>query len=166
MALKDYGIHPLQIKELVVRPVLEDIGLGGETAINLVTGTAMAESHLNAIRQKLNSGVLTGTARSLWQIEPITAKDMMERVSPRNKERHTIITTKYMTGQSLNDQLLTNMALAAIICRLKYLSSPKPMCKNSASEMAVYHEVIYNAGGAAKASVNTPIFQEAINLTK
>lgn len=162
--MSDYGLNPEQIKYLIVKPALTAIGLGGTTAINLVTGTALAESRLSAIRQITNSSVLTGTARGLWQIEPITAKDMMDRILPRNKNRVKIVKS-YMTDQPLNDQLMSNLMLGAIICRLKYLSSPKPMVRNDAALMANYHKQIYNTAiGAADADKNVIHFKTAMEL--
>lgn len=159
-----YGLNPKQIKYLIVKPVLTAIGLGGVSAINLITGTALAESKLAAIRQITSTSVLTGTARGLWQIEPITAKDMMDRILPRNKNRKHIVET-YMSQQPLNDQLVSNLALGAIICRLKYLSSPKPMVKNDAALMSEYHKFIYNTSiGKADSDVNVVHFQTAIDL--
>lgn len=160
-----FGLNLVQVKELVVRPVLTKLNLGGETAVNLVFGTALVETHLSWIRQYLSrKDVLNGTGRGLWQLEPATIdwlyNDLMAR--PKHNARLRIIKSLYMTGENLHQQMITNMSLGAIFCRFKYLSSSSPMCKNNANDMYEYHKRIYNAGGAAT-DKNIAIFQTAID---
>ncbi|XQZ98796.1 hypothetical protein ACOZ4Y_02380 [Komagataeibacter rhaeticus] len=63
------GLDLTQFKLGIVAPALDMIGLGGAAAINLLTGTALAESGLTYVQQ--NGG---GPALGLWQMEPCTAR--------------------------------------------------------------------------------------------
>ncbi|MFT9325008.1 MAG: hypothetical protein ABF537_12850, partial [Acetobacter sp.] len=59
------GLDLAQFKALLVSPVLGQLELGGNAAVNLLTGTALVESGLVWLRQ--NGG---GPALGLWQMEP------------------------------------------------------------------------------------------------
>lgn len=169
MATNEYGLNLVQLKYLVIEPTLSDLGLGGEKAVTLVLGTAIAESNLNWIRQYTNTSVLTGTARGLWQIEPVTANDVYNRYlqTAKHKHRLKIINEKYKTGDDLSTQLIYNMALGAIICRVRYMYSTKPLPELNATAMAEYHKTVYNtSGGAAEVTKNIKFFQAAINTKK
>lgn len=75
MARSEAGLDVRQLRDLIVRPVLEYLGLpGGEVAERLLLGTAAHESGgFRYIKQ------VGGPALSLWQIEPATARDAMAR---------------------------------------------------------------------------------------
>lgn len=64
------GLDVGQLKHLIVAPALAALGLGGDSAVNLVTGTALAESRAAYVRQ-----LGGGPALGLWQMGPATHDD-------------------------------------------------------------------------------------------
>ncbi|WP_328286209.1 hypothetical protein [Kozakia baliensis] len=67
------GVDISQFKHLIVVPTLAALGLGSPSAVNLVTGTALAESRGAYLRQ-INGGPALG----FWQMEPATHDDCWE----------------------------------------------------------------------------------------
>ncbi|QNT79169.1 hypothetical protein [Entomobacter blattae] len=68
----DYGLDVGQLKHAIITPALATLGLASEAAINLVTGTALAESHARYVKQ------INDPALGLWQMEPATHKDIWQ----------------------------------------------------------------------------------------
>jgi hypothetical protein len=112
------GLNPRQLRDFVVRPALAALGLpGGEPAERLVMGTGAQESAGFQYIHQLGKG----PALSLWQIEPETAKDAMDRVSGDLFRR----LIRYGPGTiSVLECLPGNLYLGASLCRLVYYLKP------------------------------------------
>lgn len=151
-----YGVNVSQMKSLV-RDTLKAIWPNTtENAVNLVLGTAMAESRLSYIRQ------LNGPALGFFQMEPNTFNDIkVNFLAYRNPLLNRI---KVFVGCDLvPEALIWNLRLAIIMCRLQYLRAAGSLPTDAAS-MAAYHKCNYNTVcGKADASQNVHIFQDAIN---
>lgn len=63
------GLNLSQFKSLIVRPALAGARLGGEAAVNLLTGTCLVESGLSWLEQ------IKGPALGIAQMEPATHDD-------------------------------------------------------------------------------------------
>lgn len=74
-------IDPRQLRDLIVRPVPEQLDLYSPAAEQLVMGTAAQESRLVYIRQHLGEDK-HGRGRGLWQIEP--AEDLRRREAAKS----------------------------------------------------------------------------------
>lgn len=152
------GINLSQLKYDVVEPALMTVGLMGTTALNLVTGTALAESGASYLVQ-----LGGGPALGLWQMEPATEQDIWANYLAYQRDLAAKV-KGLLTGGATTAQLVGNLPYAAVMCRLKYLRAPQvlPGAKDAAGQ-AAYHKLIYNtAGGAADAVRNAPLFQSAI----
>jgi hypothetical protein len=158
------GLNLSQLKALIVTPTLEQMALAiaplsSAWAINQVTGTALVESNCTYLRQ-----LPDGPALGLWQMEPATHDDCWA-----NYLAYSFALGKVMQAIAGNASpsaglMVTNLAYAAAMCRVKYWRSPRPApAANDAAGCAQYHATVYNAGGKANAVTNTPLFQQAID---
>lgn len=132
-------IDPRQLRDLIVRPVLEQIGLYSLAAEQIVMGTAAQESRLVYIRQHLGEGK-HGRGRGFWQVEPETAEDLIKR----HRRRLWIDFDP--------DRLEGDLYLGAALCRLKYLDAPEKLpAAGDLVRMASYWKRFYNTlKGAGK----------------
>jgi len=119
----------------VVRPVLDHLDMGGIHAERLVVGTALVESGLKYLKQ------IGGPALGVYQIEPATRADIA-RYLHRRQDLHNLV-EYFMTSQSQDQQLITNLAFATCMCRIKYWMSPDKM-PDTLEGFATTWKKIYN----------------------
>ena len=119
------GLDVRQLLELVIRPTLAAIGLNGTAAQQLVLGTAAVESGLTYIRQ-----LGKGPALGLWQMEPATYnslwKDLLA-LPNRAGLRHAILELGPYVNHPAPARLISDLALGAAMCRVRYLWDPHPL---------------------------------------
>ncbi|MFC0512188.1 hypothetical protein [Asaia spathodeae] len=160
------GIDTAQLKQFVVIPTLQQMGAGmaSMAAINLVVGTALAESNAAFLRQVTNSGF--GPARGLWQMEPFTHDDCWSnwlRYPPQSKAATAI---RAMIGNlpAEADLMIVHLAYACAMCRVKYFRAPTALPRfDDAAGLSRYHKQFYNSAlGAADPVANVARFREAI----
>lgn len=117
------GLDPDQLLIHVVRPTLATLGLpGGVLAEKLLLGTAAQESNFRCLHQLGN-----GPALSLWQIEPVTARDTIERCPAALRLsifRLLPSWDKAPSAESVITQLPGNLYLGAALCRIVYYMKP------------------------------------------
>lgn len=115
------GLDARQLRDLCVRPALAALGLpGGLPMEKLVMGTAAHESDGFRYIHQLGKG----PALSLWQVEPATARDALDRAPLRQVAIMTELAggTAYPGG--IISQLPGNLYLGAAMCRLVYYLKP------------------------------------------
>lgn len=131
-----------QLRELVVRPALQFIGLHTPAAENLVLGTAIVESATDFLRQ---SG--SGPALGLWQMEPATHDDIwVNYIGYRRAlvERMNQLTTSAAITDGATE-LVGNLYYAAAMCRIAYARAPEQLPEaNDALAMAKLWKLRYN----------------------
>jgi hypothetical protein len=159
------GLDLSQLKALVVTPTLQQMGyviaaLGSPWAINQVTGTAVVESDCTYLQQ-----LGGGPALGLFQMEPATHDDCWANYLTYNtalKARMQNIAGQASPSAAL---MVTNLAYAAAMCRIKYWRSPlKSPAATDAAGCANYHKTVFNSAlGAADPIANIPLFQKAID---
>lgn len=112
------GLDPKQLLQHVVRPALQVLGLpGGVLAEKLVLGTAAQEGDGFRYLHQLGKG----PALSLWQIEPATAEDALDRAPGGVLLRlSSAAGLGTMSVERLLDYLPGNLYLGAAMCRLVY----------------------------------------------
>lgn len=123
-----------QLKELVIEPVLKDTGLYSEVAVNLLLGTAAQESRMGYYLKQVK-----GPALGIYQIEPETAWWLLKKY--RDKAEH------YLNEiHTVEEQLIIDLALQTLVCRLKYYSikEPLPDDPNDVWKLAHYWKKYYN----------------------
>lgn len=159
------GINTSQLKRFVVIPTLEAMGqkFATSSAIVLVTGTALAESNAAYLRQVTNSGY--GPARGPWQMEPLTHDDCWTNWLRFPSQSGASTAIREMIGglPAVADLMMTNLAYACAMCRVKYYRSPAALPRpDDAEGMSLYHKKYYNTAlGAADPVVNVAHFREA-----
>lgn len=108
-----------QLREELIRPTLNKIGLWSRSAENLIIGTGLIESKYEFIKQ------VNGPALSFWQIEPATYKWLLSKL-----KQHSYVKEKacallgYEFIPSDPTHLMSNMQLAIIMCRMRYFVVP------------------------------------------
>lgn len=136
-----------QLRTYVVRPALVTLGMWSEAAEALVTGTAAAESGLEALVQ---SG---GPALGFWQIEPATHADCWSNyLGYRPELAGRVMLAAGRDAQTPpkppDDWLIFNLRYAAAICRIKYARDSAPLpAADDLEGLARYWLRVYNAGG-------------------
>lgn len=153
------GLNLPQFKAQIVQPVVMAIGQSGDTAVNLLTGTALAESGLCYLKQ------IQGPAFGLFQMEPATHDDCWAnwlRYQPDLAQR--ILLLCGLTGSPDAGAMVWNLRYACALARVKYLRAPAPLpAANDAAALSAYHKQNYNTAlGAANAAHNVGLFQQAI----
>jgi hypothetical protein len=155
------GLDLGQFKSLIVTPALTSVGLGGQTAINLVTGTALKESGLQYLKQ-----LGTGPALGVCQMEPATHDYLwtLKSMKSTGSLRARIVEALNLNLQPVADQLVSDLYYAVIMCRIKYLSVAEPLPANNATSLATYWKSIYNSslGAGVVDSATVSLFQQAI----
>ncbi|GEM15525.1 hypothetical protein AD929_04800 [Gluconobacter potus] len=155
------GIDAGQLKHLVVAPALAALGLDGEVAVNLVTGTALAESRGTYVRQ-----IGGGPALGLWQMEPATHDDCWVNFLcyPVGKRFERILQGMLSQDLPRSAQLVSNLRYASAMARIRYyrVSAPLPSTSDPAA-LSRFHKQYYNtAAGAADPLSNIPYFRQAV----
>lgn len=134
------------LRRAIVEPTLAEIAdaarmphIASPVAIDLVMGTAAAESEFTAIHQ-----VGGGPALGFWQIEPATAEDVWV-----NYLQHRPALLKamgpIMTLGVPHRQLASSLTYGAVMCRLIYLRCPRPLPRHGdVPAYAAYWKAHYN----------------------
>ncbi|QCE35625.1 hypothetical protein FAI40_09980 [Acetobacteraceae bacterium] len=160
------GLNIKQFKELIVRPVLkQDLELFSESALNLVTGTALVESGLCYLEQ------IEGPALGPFQMEPATHDDIWKNyLSSREAlfiKMQKIACGGYFITRTMPRacQMIGNLSYAAAMCRVFYLRIKESLpSATDAQALAEYHKRYYNTAlGKADVERNIPLFKEVIN---
>ncbi len=143
------GLDRIAFRARIVVPTLQHLGLWSAAAEWLVMATAVTESNLSALVQTIG-----GPALGVYQIEPDTHDDVLSRVGDRHQELFVKMTHLAATYPSRYDQLVTNLAYATAICRLKYYLDPEPLpAQGDRHALAWYYKRVWNtsAGAASEA---------------
>ena len=137
-----------QIRDLVIEPTLEAIGLHSPEAVDLVLFTGVQESGYKYLKQ-----LGTGPALSFWQIEPDTLDDIFENYLKYREELSGLIeelipehlghSNEFLDFREA--QLVTNLSFAVAMCRIKYRRNKMPLpAVGDGPGMAHIWKVVYN----------------------
>ena len=127
------------IKE-IVEEVLYRLGCYSDDALVLVLRTGQAESGYKTLRQYGD-----GPALSFWQVEPATAKDCVDNYLKFRKDRFDGLKSLGFIEDQLEYSLLSNIAVGAAFCRIKYLRDSKPIPSwDDVYAQAHYWKRVYN----------------------
>jgi hypothetical protein len=148
-----------QLRSLVIVPVLGQLGLDSPAARNLVLGTAAQESGGAFLAQ-----YPTGPARGFWQIESATHQDLLDRFLPSRPDLATTLAALRASEPAADQQLATNLAYAAAICRLLYFRIPEDLpAATDLPALGAYWKRWYNTeAGAGTAAEWTASFNRLI----
>lgn len=135
------------LRHAIVAPTLAEIAdaarmphFAAPAAIDLVMGTAAAESEFAAIHQ-----VGGGPALGFWQIEPATARDVRDNYLRYRPALDDAVKRALHDLGPWERQLATSLTLGAIMCRLIYLRWPGPLPRHGdVPGYAAYWKAHYN----------------------
>ena len=115
--------------------------LYSEAAVNLMLGTALAESDLHNLLQ-----IGGGPGLGLFQPEPTTLDDTFYRYLGRpDKSGLMEAVQPFVTEQDVREQMIGNIPFALIIARLKYWMVPEPLPEyDDVQALAEYWKRHYN----------------------
>jgi hypothetical protein len=126
-----------QFKGLVTR-VLDDLGLGSPSAVNLLLGTAAQESGFGTYLRQIS-----GPALGVFQMEPATELDIWNnylKFRPTFRQDLQRVTQVMQPGTGA---LEWNLAYQIAMARVQYLRAPDPLPLDLSS-MAHYWKRFYN----------------------
>ncbi|HYD29182.1 hypothetical protein [Brevundimonas sp.] len=122
------SLSPRHLRLFVIRPVLVRLDLWSAAAEDLVLGTAAAETGLRLLDQ-VTSGAddRLGPAYGLWQMEEATHDDLWRNMIAYRPELRAQVEALLATWPRPVEQLVTNLAYAAALCRLHYRRVAEPL---------------------------------------
>ena len=132
-------IDPDELRQHVIRPTLDYLGMGGESAESLMLATALCESGLSNLVQKGG-----GPARGLWQVEPATHDDVWWTFLAFKPPLEVKMERMLNSWQTRHDQLTTDPCYCCAIARLKYWRDPEPL-PDDAEGGCLYHKRVFNS---------------------
>lgn len=143
-------LPPNDFRRLVIRPALEKLGLWSLVAQELLLGTALQESGLDALVQRGG-----GPALGVYQIEPETHRDIWENYLHYHDGLMQAVIALTAPWPDRRLQLVTNLNYATVIARLVYKRAPEPLPEvPDADLLGAYWKHVYNtdlgAGVAAE----------------
>ena len=157
-------IPPAQFLEHVIWPTLNCLAvaaprLGGRAAEQLMLGTAISESNINALVQ--HGG---GPALSMFQIEPATFDDIYERYLRARPGFLIAVQDLRLPALTPMEQLPANPFFACAIARFKYWPVPEPLPDaDDIAALGRYWKDWYNtARGAGKASHWASLYRQYV----
>lgn len=118
------AININQLIELVIRPALKQMNAYSAAAEQLVAGTAAKESACGFYLHQIK-----GPALSIYQVEPETYDNLWNQfLTGNNPTRRLILGSCGYISPPGHDRLVTDLMLATMMCRAKYLwiTSPLP----------------------------------------
>ena len=138
-----------QLREYVVVPALQQLGMYSLAAEQLVLGTIAQESHGSYLKQ-----LGKGPALGLIQMEPATHKDLwLNFIKYKRAIRHALL---MMTSDSVDESydvngwpdhvaLIWNLRYAIAMCRVHYYRRPEALPKaNDIKALGSYWKNHYN----------------------
>lgn len=123
----------------VILDTLEFCGMiATSNVVNMIIETACVESNCGEYIKQLK-----GPACSIFQIEPNTAKDIIQNYIVKNKLRLQNFNRLYNSNLTLEQNLCTNLMFAIFMCRCFYLRIKEPI-PSTIELRAKYWKKYYN----------------------
>jgi len=123
----------------LVKEVIENLGMDGLAAENLLLGTSAAETDMGLYLKQIE-----GPARGLYQMEPATEKDTWQTYLSVKPEIAAKVSRWMIPGMPFS-QMLGNLYYATAMARVHYWRFPEPLPEHDDIEgLARYHKKYYN----------------------
>lgn len=134
-------IDPKQLRLDVIRPVLKATDMWSQAAENLLMGTAAQESDCGKYVRQLQNG----PARGIFQMEPDTLDDIYANYLEFRPDLRGAIDAYLIPSMGQADNLIYNLAYAALMCRVHYRRVPDALPKaDDIRGLAAYWKRFYN----------------------
>lgn len=131
-----------QLRELVIRPTIQTMGMYSEQAENLLLGTACQESHCGEYIRQLGCTGKVG-AFGIYQMELATARDIYDNYLRYKPELYAFVESLRGTSMDIADALTCNLAYATAMARLHYRRIAEQIPYNVENQ-AQYWKQYYN----------------------
>lgn len=130
-----------QLKEFVIKPVLNDIKLYSENAVQLLLFTCAVESDGGYYLKQLK-----GTALGIYQMEPLTYNDIWELYIKANPKILMLISQNFnMTRIPDAELMISDLRYATLMARLFYRRVPELLPDSKDIDgMWEYYKKYYN----------------------
>ena len=117
-------------RDLIIKPTLDELAkaeprINSKAAVALLLGTALCESELRFLRQRVDGGF--GRAVSFYQIEPATHKDVKRYLNERRRDLAKRVFGLATITDPDDFEVATNLRYATAIARIKYWMDPEPL---------------------------------------
>ena len=128
-----------QSKEIIVW-ALKEMDLYSHEAADLIYKTGMAETGYKHLKQMGG-----GPAIGFWQVEPATLIDIMDNYVKYRPELEKRLKSLGFNRKHMQVRVMSNIALQAAFCRLKYKRDKYRLPKsNDLESQAKYWKRVYN----------------------
>lgn len=133
------GISSVHLLELVIKPVLMNLGMHSLSAEQLMMGTAAQESNLGQYLKQLGGGPALG----IYQMEPWVHDDVWENVLKYKSELAAKVTA--LAGRIGPEEMVHNLAYATALTRVNYYRHPERLPEpGNIPGMAYYWKKYHN----------------------
>lgn len=139
-----------QLKNFIIKPVLEEMGLYSLSAVNLLLGTMAVESNMGEYIRQQGFTIDSGNgAFGVYQIELPTHTLIMNWLGLNDKDHLIECLFEYrISDMSMKENLIGNLYYQTAIARCLYYSISAPLPKpDDIKELANYWKKYYNRGG-------------------
>lgn len=136
-------------RDLIIKPTLDELAkaeprIRSDAAVALLLGTALCESELTFLRQRVKGGF--GRAVSFFQIEPITHKDVKRYLGERRPDLAKRVFGFSPVLDPDDFELATNLRYSTGIARAKYWMDREPLpSADNIRGMATYYKRVWNS---------------------
>jgi|TARA_R100000501_G_C2593538_1_gene92758 hypothetical protein len=128
-----------QIRE-IIEWSLKEMDLYSEDAVDLVYKTGNAETGYRHLKQMGG-----GPAIGFWQVEPATLIDIIDNYVKYRPELEKRLKSLGFSKSGIETRVMSNIALQAVFCRLKYKRDRYALPKSSdLKAQAEYWKRVYN----------------------
>lgn len=156
-------INTDQLREYVIRPTLQRMGVYSQSAENLLVLTAAAESGMGYYVHQLGHGPAVG----IYQMEPATHDWLWDGWLRRSSKAAICAGVESCEVDGLYDgnnanEMAGNLYYATAMCRTRYLTVPDPLpAANDDVALAEYWKAHYNTYlGAGEVSEAVRLYRE------
>lgn len=130
-----------QLKNHIIEPVLQDLGLHSKSAVNLLIGVVSVESNWGEYIKQLGSGPACG----IFQMEPATRKDIYDNFLKYKPDLLKKLNQFVVPDLDLDYQLICNLAYATALARIHFYRVYDPLpVSNDLDALANYWKDHYN----------------------
>jgi len=138
---------PDQLREMIIKPALQDLSMYSEGAVDLMMFTCAVESDGGTYFHQLN-----GPALGIYQMEPETYNDIWQNYIKHNSRILMIMLSNFdCHGMPSEDRMVYDLRFATAMCRLHY-SRHAEIIPNNTEQIWEYYKKYYNTekGAAVK----------------
>lgn len=126
-----------QLRELIIQPVLKELGMYSQEAEDLVAGTIAQESTMGEFISQYPAGPALG----ICQMETATHDDIWDNYLRYRPELAKLLENMNLTGAA--DEMVWNLRYAVAMCRVHYYRVPMSIPQNIDGQ-AAYWKAYYN----------------------